>query len=194
MGTSRLANNTTCPTPDTQRSVKDLFHNEDSFNNRSVPLSSSHDTNKFLKRTNSITATSPRTYSLKKTNSSSAASTRPIIHQNYSSTPRSIPPAYSSEASHYSASTSQSSSASHSTRHKLAIQSQKEPPKKDTAGRKIKDKAYFAFVLLPLSCWYTRGDKRLRALEDDEDQGKFCYSPDCSAENRSTIATEASDR
>jgi hypothetical protein len=118
-----------------------------------------------LKRTNSITATSPHTYSLKRTNSSSAASTRPIIHQNYSSTPRSIPPAYSSEVSHHSASTSQSSSASHSTRHRLAIQFQKEPPNKETAGRKIKDKAYFAFVLLPLSCWYTRGGKRLRALQ-----------------------------
>jgi hypothetical protein len=130
-----------------------------------------------LKRTNSMTATSPSTYPLKRTNSSSAVSTRPILYQNYPSTPRSIPPAYSSGIFHHSPSTSQSSTSSHSTQHKLAIQSQEEPAKKDTAGRKIKDKAYFAFVLLPLSCWYTRGGKRLRALEDDEDEGKFAIRP-----------------
>jgi hypothetical protein len=130
-----------------------------------------------LKRTNSMTATYPRTYSLKTTTSSSAASTRPILHQNYPSSPRSIPPTYSSELSHHSASTSQSSTPSHSTRHTLAIQSQEELPKKNTAGRKIKDKAYFAFVLLPLSCWYTRGGKRLRVLEDDENEGKIATRP-----------------
>ncbi|PMD34494.1 hypothetical protein L207DRAFT_534813 [Hyaloscypha variabilis F] len=33
--------------------------------------------------------------------------------------------------------------------------------------RKLKEELFFAFVLLPLSCWYTRGGKRL--VIDDED-------------------------
>jgi len=33
--------------------------------------------------------------------------------------------------------------------------------------RKLKEELFFAFVLLPLSCWYTRGGKRLGI--DDED-------------------------
>lgn len=34
-------------------------------------------------------------------------------------------------------------------------------------GSKFKEELFFAFVLLPLSCWYTRGGKRL-GIEDEE--------------------------
>ncbi|KAE9379773.1 hypothetical protein N431DRAFT_451589 [Stipitochalara longipes BDJ] len=34
-------------------------------------------------------------------------------------------------------------------------------------GRKFKEELFFVFVLLPLSCWYTRGGKRL-GIEDEE--------------------------
>lgn len=30
----------------------------------------------------------------------------------------------------------------------------------------MKEGAFFAFVLLPLSCWYTRGGKRLGEMDD----------------------------
>ncbi|KAH7360266.1 hypothetical protein BKA65DRAFT_546989 [Rhexocercosporidium sp. MPI-PUGE-AT-0058] len=33
-------------------------------------------------------------------------------------------------------------------------------------GQSLKEGAFFAFVLLPLSCWYTRGGKRLRSGSD----------------------------
>jgi hypothetical protein len=38
---------------------------------------------------------------------------------------------------------------------------------KISRGRKFKEEMFFAFVLLPLRCWYIRGGKRLGI--DDED-------------------------
>ena len=35
-------------------------------------------------------------------------------------------------------------------------------------GAKFKEGLFFAFVLLPLSCWYTRGGKRLGDMDDEE--------------------------
>ncbi|KAF8851991.1 hypothetical protein BDZ45DRAFT_678677 [Acephala macrosclerotiorum] len=89
-------------------------------------------------------------------------------------TPRSIlknsetPAAPKSESSASSASTA--SSPSKSKRQKVAEHGQEVDIPKLTKARKVKEGAFFAFVLLPLSCWYTRGGKRLRELDDFDDE------------------------
>lgn len=59
-----------------------------------------------------------------------------------------------------------------STRHKFAEQANSpfpaQGPGRATAGQKFKDGTFFAFILLPLSCWYTRGGKRLKELDMKE--------------------------
>ncbi|KAJ5054769.1 uncharacterized protein L3040_001033 [Drepanopeziza brunnea f. sp. 'multigermtubi'] len=92
--------------------------------------------------------------------------------------PAEVSPGY--EASTSSTSSSPSSNPGHSiksTRYE-DLKSLKSPDedKKRGKGKKVKEVAFFAFVLLPLSCWYTRGGKRLgpvakpgRRVADDEE-------------------------
>jgi hypothetical protein len=40
-------------------------------------------------------------------------------------------------------------------------------PNKESTGQKVKDKAFFALVLLPLSCYYTRGGSKLMDVDEE---------------------------
>ncbi|KAG4437514.1 hypothetical protein IFR05_007024, partial [Cadophora sp. M221] len=44
-------------------------------------------------------------------------------------------------------------------------------PTRRSRGKSIKEGAFFAFVLLPLSCWYTRGGKRLGSMRGKGEKG-----------------------
>ncbi|KAI9055315.1 hypothetical protein LZ554_000275 [Drepanopeziza brunnea f. sp. 'monogermtubi'] len=89
--------------------------------------------------------------------------------------PAAVSPGY--EASTSSTSSSFSSNPGQSIK-STRYEDMKSPSKSEKRGKgkKVKEVAFFAFVLLPLSCWYTRGGKRLgpvakpgRRVADDEE-------------------------
>lgn len=49
----------------------------------------------------------------------------------------------------------------YTSKSKAQLKSSQNATKRRSRGKSIKEGAFFAFVLLPLSCWYTRGGKRL---------------------------------
>ncbi|PVH84728.1 hypothetical protein DL98DRAFT_69674 [Cadophora sp. DSE1049] len=72
--------------------------------------------------------------------------------------PANRPPDYSPTTS----SSNSSSSLNYTSKSKAQLKSQNTSgAKRRSRGKSIKEGAFFAFVLLPLSCWYTRGGKRL---------------------------------
>ncbi|KAK0101381.1 hypothetical protein ONS95_006556 [Cadophora gregata] len=68
---------------------------------------------------------------------------------------------------HSPTSSTSSSSLNYTSKYKFKSKAQLQSPpnasnnKRRSRGKSIKEGAFFAFVLLPLSCWYTRGGKRL---------------------------------
>ncbi|CAL3965035.1 unnamed protein product [Diplocarpon coronariae] len=65
-----------------------------------------------------------------------------------------------------------SSASSFSLKRRESIRSSRNEKTRDPAKRTkvdgFKETVFFALVLLPLSCWYTRGGKRLSALEEED--------------------------
>jgi hypothetical protein len=108
-------------------------------------------------------------------------------------TPRSILKTSDSTLVGSSASTAQSSppsSPSKSIRKKTA---QPRDPGRRTPTRSVKEGAFFAFVLLPLSCWYTRGGKRLKEMEDFDDE-PFRPRPSAQLQRRSSVSVDPSQQ
>lgn len=68
---------------------------------------------------------------------------------------------------------------------KIIDRSQHKTPKV-TGARKVKEGVFFAFVLLPLSCWYTRGGKRLSRSDDFDDEP---FRPTHQLARRSSVST-----
>ncbi|KAH9224022.1 hypothetical protein DL95DRAFT_452997 [Leptodontidium sp. 2 PMI_412] len=65
---------------------------------------------------------------------------------------------------------------SSTTSSSLNYTSKPQPKPKTTRrsrGKSLKEGAFFAFVLLPLSCWYTRGGKRLGSMGGSGEKGSI---------------------
>ncbi|KUJ21466.1 uncharacterized protein LY89DRAFT_730243 [Mollisia scopiformis] len=95
-----------------------------------------------------------------------------------------------SEASTSTSHSSTSSSPSKLERQKIA-KLERNDPMRVTPVNKVKEGAFFAFVLLPLSCWYTRGGKRLKDLDDFDDE-PFRPRPSQQLARRSSVSATPS--